>query len=202
VILKADEIAQRIEAMEPEAKDPLFIVPRPNLEKLKESGSASIDLNLGTWFVTPRHARMSHIDVGGEISQSKITKMSYVPFKEKYYLHPHRFVLGVTLQWIRLPKDLAGYLVGKSSLGRCGLIIATAVGVHPGFVGCLTLELTNTGEVPIHLKPGMKICQLFLHQVYTTGTDYIDRSRFVGRRRPVIEGIKIDEDDKNLLEGD
>jgi dCTP deaminase len=45
----------------------------------------------------------------------------------------------VTLEWIRLPKNLAAYVTGKSSWGRRGLIPATATGVHPGFKGCLTL---------------------------------------------------------------
>ena len=36
-----------------------------------------------------------------------------------------------------------GYVIGRSSWGRRGLVIATAVEVHPGFVGCLTLEITG-----------------------------------------------------------
>ena len=191
MIFKAELLAEFIE--NPDPKDPLVIVPRPNLTELRESGSASVDLRLGTWFVTPRQARMSRLDIiKGETTQAQFTKTSYVPFGSEYYLHPRSFVLGVTLEWVRLPKDFAGYLVGKSSWGRCGLIVATAVGVHPGFVGCLTLELSNTGEVPIPVIPGMAICQLFLHRVETS-TDDIDRSRFVGLRQPILGEIKLDE---------
>lgn len=48
--------------------------------------------------------------------------------------------------------------MGKSSLGRRGLVIETAPGVHPGFSGCLTLELANVGEIPIVLKPRGRVC--------------------------------------------
>jgi dCTP deaminase len=204
MILKAERIAELLQRNKdnPDVIDPLFIIPSPDLDKLKNSGSASIDLRLGTWFVTPRHARIPHLDVGGEATQAQFTKISYVPFGSEYYLHPRRVVLGITLEWLRLPKDLAGYLVGKSSWGRCGLIIATAVGVHPGFKGCLTLEISNVGEVPIHLRPGLPVCQLFLHHVDIAGTENIDRSRFVGERRPTIEIIKINEEDRKLWEGD
>ncbi len=197
MIQKAELIAERIE--NPGEKDPLFIVPRPDLTELRKSGSASVDLRLGTWFVTPRQARMSHLDIiGGKTTQAQFTKTSYVPFGSEYYLHPRSFVLGVTLEWVRLPKDFAGYIVGKSSWGRCGLIIATAAGVHPGFKGCLTLELSNTGEVPIPVIPGMRICQLFLHQV-ETGTDTVDQSGFVGQRQPILDRIALDQVAKRLF---
>ena len=32
---------------------------------------------------------------------------------------------------------MSGYVTGKSSLGRHGLIIETAAGIHPSFSGCL-----------------------------------------------------------------
>ena len=95
------------------------------------------------------------------------------------------------------PIQLAGYVVGRSSCGRRGLIIATAAGVHPGFTGCLTLELSNVGEIPIAIKPGIPTCQLFLH---STGgqTDLVDESLFVGLRRPSLGKIKLDDVAKKL----
>ena len=60
------------------------------------------------------------------------------------------------------------YVVGRSSWGRLGLIVATAIGVHPGFAGPLTLELRNLGETPLRLYPGQPIAQLFFHPVQTS----------------------------------
>jgi dCTP deaminase len=121
-----------------------------------------------------------------------MTSMNYVPFGRDYYLHPGNFVLGVTLEWIRLPNDLAAYVVGRSSWGRRGLIIATATGVHPGFTGCLRLEITNLGQTPIAIRPGMSICQLFIHTAESK-SDNIDRSRFIGLRKPTLGQISLDE---------
>lgn len=126
-------------------------------------------------------------------SMAQLTKYHYVAFGESYYLHPGSFALGVTLEWIRLRADLAGYVIGKSSWGRRGLIIATATGVHPGFKGCLTLELTNVGEIPIAIKPGMKICQLFLHRVETRPEEYKNESQFLGLRKPILGRVKMDD---------
>lgn len=87
-------------------------------------------------------------------------------------MHPKTFLLAVTLEWIRVPLHLAGMITGKSSWGRRGLIVETAPGIHPGFTGCLTLELTNVGEIPIAISPGSEYASFFyinsktLYQTY------------------------------------
>jgi dCTP deaminase len=192
MMLKSDQIALRLQESDKSA-DPLAITPRPaDMKEFAESGAASIDLRLGSWFVSLREARMSHLSVEDSTAQGQFTKAQYVPFGTDFFLHPRAFVLGVTLEWLRIPKELAGYVIGKSSWGRRGLIIATAAGVHPGFKGCLTLELSNVGEIPIAIKPGMTICQLCLHQVLDAGTDFVDRSRYIGRRKPTVGRMVLD----------
>ena len=37
--------------------------------------------------------------------------------------------------------------------------------VHPGFTGALTLELVNSGTVPLKLVTGTRICQLVLWEL-------------------------------------
>jgi dCTP deaminase len=205
-MLKANEIAKRLKlgakageadldeslANDPMVIDPLVIIPMADPDELAASGSASIDLRLGTWFVSLRQARMSHLEVDAPSQNIQFSKTHYVPFGESYYLHPRSFVLATTLEWLRLPCDIAAYVIGRSSWGRRGLIIATATGVHPGFTGCLTLEITNVGEIPIAIKPGMAICQLFFHEVIGPETSSIDRSQFAGSRKPTVGRIRPD----------
>ncbi len=190
MILKTDKIADLLRKQD--TKDPLVISPCPDLDELEKSGSTSVDLRLGTWFVTPWQTRMTHLQLAEQDMQEKLMQTYYVSFGNEYYLHPGCFALGVTIEWLRLPKDLAGYVIGKSSWGRRGLIIATAAGVHPGFKGCLTLELSNVGEIPIAISPGIKICQLCLHKVDRMNSDEIDKSEFIGQRKPTLGKIKVD----------
>jgi dCTP deaminase len=91
-------------------------------------------------------------------------KYDFIPFGNRFVLHPGQFLLGISFEWLKFPRDLAGFVTGKSSWGRRGLIIETAAGIHPGFCGCLTLEIGNVGPVPIPLIPGMKICQVFFRE--------------------------------------
>ena len=100
-------------------------------------------------------------------------------------------MLAGTLEWIRLPSDCGAYVIGKSTIGRHGLVIATATGVHPGFAGCLALEVANLGEVPIPLIPGGPIGQLFLHECSGHG-EPTEQSSFSCYRRPVLKGLSQD----------
>lgn len=203
MILKADQIARELENPE-DGDDPLIITPGPDIDVLRSSGAASIDVRLGRWFLACRPSRTGHLDVyqrNAEIpKEAKLTKTYYVPFGEGFVLHPRAFVLGITMEWFRLPANRAAYVIGRSSWGRHGLIIATATGVHPGFTGCLALELSNVGEIPITVKPGTSICQLFIQEVKSGSKDLVDRSSFVGRRKPTLGAIELDQIAEDLAE--
>jgi dCTP deaminase len=147
------------------------LVVAPLLEPMEQlSGSqASIDVRLGCDF---RLASAANINVLDELADEtsnpfvdlpRLYKNLYVPLGGGVTVHPHQLVLAHTLEYIRLPQDLMAYVVGRSSFGRLGLMVATAIGVHPNFYGPLTLEIRNLGEAPLRLYPGQTIAQLFFH---------------------------------------
>jgi len=187
MILPAERIADLLQSDPSKESDPLVISPTTDLEALRRDGGASIDLRLGTWFLTMKARRYPLLDIYTHEDRAPqpgdLTNRYYVPFGEKFILHPRSFVLAATLEWLRLPQTLAGMVTGKSSWGRRGLIIETAPGIHPGFTGCLTLELSNVGEIPIAISPGTKICQLFLHKLDQSASS-IPTTQFRGQRQP------------------
>lgn len=193
MILKSDRIAERLSRTD--STDPFVVTPMPDLPGMRKSGGASMDLRLGCWFTELRQTRAALLDIRSSTDSQErgpnLMKMHFVRFGDHFILHPRSFVLGVTLEWIRLPYDLGGYVTSRSSWGRRGLVIATAVGVHPGFFGCLTLELSNVGELPIALYPGLAVCQLFLHHVDSASSTR-DQSRFIGRRKPTLGEVSMD----------
>jgi dCTP deaminase len=131
----------------------------------RQVGEASIDLRLGTEFLVLRRTLNAGLDPT-EFSQADIDHMQeriLVPYGQEIWLHPGHFMLAATLEYLRLPDDLGAYVLGRSSWGRVGLIVATAIMVQPGFKGCLTLELVNDGDSPIKLYPGARIAQIAVH---------------------------------------
>ena len=118
---------------------------------------ASVDLRLGDSFRVFHNHRTAAID----LRDPPTNLTEEVVTSDVFVIHPGEFVLGVTLEHVRLPDDVVARIEGKSSLGRLGLIVhATAGFVDPGFSGTLTLEITNLTRVPIKLYPGLLIAQL------------------------------------------
>ena len=195
MLLKSDKLAEIIEHGIDDNNDPLAVLPQPNLDFLKTNIVGSLDLRLGRWFLTVRHTRHPILDIKDdksiEYNEANLTRNYFIPFGKSFILHPGKFVLGATLEWLRIPTNIVCYVTGKSSWGRRGLIIETAQGVHPGFAGCLTLEMTNVGEIPIAIRPGMEICQLFFHE--TSKSEVTKKSSLSGHRRPTLGNIKLDD---------
>lgn len=82
-----------------------------------------------------------------------------------YVLKPGQFVLAHTIEKIDMPNDLVGIVLGKSSLARKGLQVEMAGFIDPGFVGQITLEISNLSDKPIELKFAMNICQIYFMQL-------------------------------------
>lgn len=125
---------------------------------------SSLDVRADRLFRVFRNSRYPFIDVKTE--QEELTELVEVGDDEAFILHPGEFVLGSTLEAVRLPDDLVARLEGKSSLGRLGLLIHSTAGfIDPGFDGHVTLELSNVANLPITIYPGMKIGQLSFMQL-------------------------------------
>lgn len=89
----------------------------------------------------------------------------------RWVIEPGEFVLGSTLDFVRMPQDLAARVEGKSSLGRLGLAVHITAGfIDPGFQGQITLELKNLGNDPISLIYGKYIAQLSFYQLSSMAT--------------------------------
>jgi dCTP deaminase len=144
------------------------LVVTPILDE-RQVGPASIDLRLGTEFLFIRRTHSAVVDpsrpLRGEPALDALYERIEIELGQHILLHPGQLLLGATLEYLRFPADLGAYVVGRSSWGRLGLIVATAVMIHPGFTGCLTLELVNEGENPIKLFPGTRIAQLAVHRM-------------------------------------
>lgn len=143
------------------------LVVTPLLEQ-SQIGEASVDLRLGTEFLLLRRTLQAGIDVGNNNFQAQVDELYekiVIPLGDGLWLHPQQFVLGATFEFLRLPSTLGAYVLGRSSWGRLGLLVATAVMVQPRFAGSLTLELVNEGDSPIRLYPGLTIAQLAVHSL-------------------------------------
>ena len=125
---------------------------------------SSVDMRVDRSFRVFNNSRYPYIDVREPMEN--LTELVTVEDGEPFVLHPGEFVLGQTLERVRLPDDLVARLEGKSSLGRLGLLIHSTAGfIDPGWDGHVTLELSNVANLPITIYYGMTIGQLSFVQL-------------------------------------
>ena len=128
-ILKETEIQRRLK-LEITDKESLVITPRP---RKKAFDYDSVDLRLGCHFLLPQvppEPSWGSAQVGGH-SHTRI----HVPLGSYFVVPSHETVLGVTLEFIKLPSDLSGQILTKSSVARCFMVIETAPWIHPLYRG-------------------------------------------------------------------
>src|SRR5436305_11515185 len=148
---------------------------------------SSVDVRVDRYFRVFHNARYPFIDV--REPQEELTELVEVNGERPFILHPGEFVLGSTLERVRLPDDLVARLEGKSSLGRLGLLIHSTAGfIDPGWDGHVTLELSNVANLPITIYYAMKIRQLSFMELTEAaeapyGSDGIG-SKYQGQQGP------------------
>lgn len=147
------------------------LVITPLFNGVKQIGSSSIDVRLGTEFRYIKTSKQTHFDLTQppQKIQEQIegySEVVHINPMEPFILHPNDFVLASTLEYLILPKYLTGRLEGRSTWGRVGLQVHSTAGfVDPGFEGSLTFELNNMGKLPLPLYPGIRVGQISFHSI-------------------------------------
>ncbi len=139
----------------------IAINPRPEDDQIS---GVSIDLRLGNRFRVFSSHNTPFIDLSGsreEVNQAVEKVMGdevQLESSDNFVLHPQELALGVTLESISMQDNLVGWLDGRSSLARLGLMVhVTAHRIDPGWNGNIVLEFYNSGKLPLALRPGMSI---------------------------------------------
>ena len=173
--------------------DPKKLVITPLLNKNFDHDA--VDLSLGCYFRSPAVSSIDCIRpyVDAEDYYPELVHKLYRPEKNKqevnngaYILQPHHSVLASTFEYIKMPSDVSGQILTKSSWARVFISIASAPWIHPFFRGCLTLEITNLGNVPVALPIGKPIAQLVLMSVEMgcPPTEDVIEGRYAGAIMP------------------
>lgn len=209
MVLSGTQIAERLRPNQPRDRR-LYVLPLRTLRV--ELASASVDVHLGQEFMAPRKASVGYLDplereargqaframgaVGPSAWEGAVLERVCAPMDGEFMLHPGQFALASVYEYVKLPLDLCADVVGRSSWARVGLIVAMATFVHPGYAGCLTLELQNLGEVPIRLKPGLRVAQIIFREVHPVPRQPYDQlaCSYGPEYRPVVSA-----DDSDLL---
>lgn len=88
---------------------------------------------------------------------------------------PHTFLLGQSLEYFRIPRDILTLCAGKSTYARCGVLV-NVTPFEPEWEGHVTMSISNTGPSAVRLHAGEGIAQLvFLKAEDLCRVSYQDR---------------------------
>lgn len=139
----------------------IAIEPSPSEDAIS---GLTVDVSLGNKFRVFNDHGAPYIDLSGpkeEVAEQLEKVMSEeiaVEDDQAFFLHPGQLALAVTHESVTLPANIVGWLDGRSSLARLGLMVhVTAHRIDPGWSGRIVLEFYNSGRLPLALRPKMPI---------------------------------------------
>lgn len=132
--------------------------------------SAGYDMTLGDEFKVFTNVH------NGVVSPKRLDKNCFVDYRGKVcVIPPNSFALGVSVELFRIPRDVLGVCLGKSTYARCG-IIACCTPLEPEWEGHVTVEISNTTPCPVEVFAFEGIMQvLFVKLESACDRSYTDK---------------------------
>ena len=76
---------------------------------------------------------------------------------------PNSFVLARTVEYFKIPRDVLVICLGKSTYARCGIIV-NVTPLEPEWEGHVTLEFSNTTNLPAKIYAGEGVAQMIFFE--------------------------------------
>ena len=88
---------------------------------------------------------------------------------------PNSFALARTIEYFKIPRNVLTICLGKSTYARCGIIV-NVTPLEPEWEGHVTLEFSNTTNLPAKIYAGEGVAQmLFFESDEVCEVSYKDR---------------------------
>ena len=76
---------------------------------------------------------------------------------------PNSFILGTTVEYFKIPRDVLCLCVGKSTYARCGVTV-NITPLEPEWEGNITIQIQNTSPFPVKVYANEGIAQILFFQ--------------------------------------
>jgi dCTP deaminase len=140
--------------------------------------SFGYDLTLSTEFLVPviDYTKLSCID------PLDIEQVEFKPLEGRFaIIPPNSFILGRSKEYVRMPTDLTGICLGRSTYARCG-IITNVTPLEAGWGGHVTIEISNSCQLPAKVYANKGIVQVLFLVGDMPDRDYVTKGgRYQGQ---------------------
>ena len=118
------------------------------------------------------------------VDPKNFDEKSFVDFEgDSCIIPPNSFALARTVEYFRIPRNVLTICLGKSTYARCGIIV-NVTPLEPEWEGHVTLEFSNTTNLPAKIYANEGVAQmLFLQSDEACEVSYKDRGgKYQGQR--------------------
>ena len=121
------------------------------------------------------------------VDPKNFDKRSFIDFKGKCcIIPPNSFVLGRSVEYFRIPRNILTICVGKSTYARCGIIV-NVTPFEPEWEGYATLEISNTTPLPAKIYANEGIAQiLFFESDEPCSFSYKDKKGKYQKQKSIV----------------
>jgi len=94
---------------------------------------------------------------------------------------PGGFVLGHSKEYVRMPGNVTGICLGRSTYARAGVLVHVTP-LEAGWEGVVTIEISNTGSLPVKVWVDRGITQVIFFRGEYPLRDYVSKGgRYQGQ---------------------
>ncbi|MBN1571248.1 MAG: dCTP deaminase [Acidobacteria bacterium] len=148
-----------------------FAKQRQRIGKISYGVSSyGYDFRLSDEFKIPDFSRANNLD------PKKMSQNRFGDYRgRKCLIPPNSFILGRSLEYFRIPRDVIVICQGKSTYARSGVIV-NVTPLEPEWEGFITVALVNSAPIPATIYSGEGIAQLiFIRAEEGCRISYADR---------------------------
>ncbi len=111
-----------------------------------------------------------------EVDPKSLPESAFSGIEADYcVIPPSGFVLGRSVEYFKIPRNILTICTGKSTYARCGVIV-NVTPFEPEWEGFATIEITNSSPLPVRIYADEGIAQLiFLESAAPCEVSYLDK---------------------------
>jgi dCTP deaminase len=99
------------------------------------------------------------------VDPKKFDERSFVDVVGQGYIliPPNSFALTRSVEYLKIPKNVLGLCIGKSTYARCGIIV-NVTPLQPEWEGYLIIEISNTTPLPAKIYANEGIAEILFFE--------------------------------------
>ena len=138
---------------------------KPFVPRQKRNGKISFGLSSYGYDARVSNEFKIFTNVNSGVVDPKVFKKDSFVTKigKECIIPPNSFALARTIEYFKIPEDVLVICLGKSTYARCGIIV-NVTPLEPEWEGHVTLEFSNTTNLPAKIYAGEGVAQMIFFE--------------------------------------